>query len=54
MVIAGLAATGVTRVQDIHHIQRGYEDLVQKLRGLGAEIREEEADEDAESINNFA
>ena len=38
MVIAGLAAQGVTEVGDIHHIERGYEDLVGKLQGLGADI----------------
>ena len=54
MVIAGLSAEGVTRVTEIHHIQRGYEDLVQKLRGLGADICEEEISEEAESAKNLA
>ncbi len=54
IVIAGLAAQGVTRVTDIHHIQRGYEDLVAKLRGLGAEIREEELPEESETGRNLA
>ena len=54
IVIAGLAAQGVTRIQEIHHIQRGYEDMVGKLRGLGADIREEEAPEEAESGRNLA
>jgi len=40
MVIAGLCACGVTVVEDIHHIERGYENLVGKLRGLGADILE--------------
>ena len=39
MVIAGLAATGETEVDCIHHIERGYEDIVRKLSGLGADIR---------------
>jgi UDP-N-acetylglucosamine 1-carboxyvinyltransferase len=38
MVIAGLCADGVTYVEDIHHIERGYEDIVEKLRGVGADI----------------
>ncbi|MEA4964358.1 MAG: UDP-N-acetylglucosamine 1-carboxyvinyltransferase [Oscillospiraceae bacterium] len=38
MVIAGLAAEGVTVVEDVHYIERGYEDLVGKLRALGAVI----------------
>ena len=39
MVIAGLAAKGETIVEEIEYIERGYEDLIGKLRGLGAEIR---------------
>lgn len=39
MVIAGLAAKGVTEVDDIYHIERGYEHLVDKLAALGADIR---------------
>lgn len=38
LVLAGLAAKGQTQVFDIHHIDRGYENLDIKLRGLGAEI----------------
>jgi len=39
LVIAGLAAEGVTFVEHIHFIERGYEQLVQKLTALGAKIR---------------
>ena len=38
MVVAGLAASGVTEVEDISHIERGYEDLVEKLKSVGADI----------------
>ena len=38
LVIAGLAADGITTVDDIMYIQRGYEDFEGKLRGLGADI----------------
>ena len=38
LVIAGLAAEGETIVHDIHHIDRGYENYVGKLRALGAQI----------------
>ena len=38
MVIAGLCARGVTEVEDVQFIERGYEDFVGKLRSLGAEI----------------
>ena len=40
MVIAGLCAKGTTEVEDVRHIERGYETPVEKLRGLGADIRE--------------
>ena len=39
LVIAGLAAKGTTRVQNIHFVERGYEDLIGKLSALGADIR---------------
>ena len=39
MVIAGLCARGVTVVEDIHYIERGYENFVGKLQALGADIR---------------
>lgn len=38
MVIAGLAAQGVTEIDGIHHIERGYETLVEKLAAVGADI----------------
>lgn len=38
LVIAGLAADGITVVKNIHFIQRGYVDIVKDLRELGAEI----------------
>ena len=38
MVIAGVAAEGITRVYEPHHIRRGYESLEMKLRNLGARI----------------
>jgi len=38
MVIAGLAALGTTEIEGVHYIERGYEDLVGKLRAVGADI----------------
>ena len=38
LVIAGLAAKGVTEIEDIYHIERGYECFEEKLRKLGADI----------------
>ena len=45
MVIAGLAADGTTVVEEIEYIERGYECLVEKLRGLGAQIKRVETPE---------
>ena len=39
LIIAGLAAEGTTRVENIHYVERGYERLVEKLTALGAKIR---------------
>ncbi|MDX1917385.1 MAG: UDP-N-acetylglucosamine 1-carboxyvinyltransferase [Rickettsiaceae bacterium] len=38
LVIAGLIARGKTKVQRVYHLDRGYENLVQKLKACGAEI----------------
>ncbi|MBQ1234638.1 MAG: UDP-N-acetylglucosamine 1-carboxyvinyltransferase [Oscillospiraceae bacterium] len=43
MIIAGLMADGITEVHNIKHIERGYENVVQKLKGIGAEIVKTEA-----------
>jgi UDP-N-acetylglucosamine 1-carboxyvinyltransferase len=42
LVVAGLAADGDTVVNRVYHIDRGYERIEAKLRGLGADIRREE------------
>ena len=39
LVIAGLAAQGTTYVEHIHFIERGYENLIEKLTAIGADIR---------------
>lgn len=39
MVIAALAADGVSEISEIHHIDRGYEDMEGKLTALGARVR---------------
>jgi UDP-N-acetylglucosamine 1-carboxyvinyltransferase len=41
LVIAALGADGESVVQDIHHLERGYEDLPDKLRRLGAQVEVE-------------
>lgn len=39
LIIAGLVAEGVTNVANIHFVERGYENLIEKFTGLGATIR---------------
>ena len=39
LVLAGLVADGQTEIDKIHHIDRGYEDIIQKLTGCGALIK---------------
>ena len=41
LIIAALTIDGETEISDIYHIDRGYENLVEKFRGLGADIRRE-------------
>ncbi|MGN1074632.1 MAG: UDP-N-acetylglucosamine 1-carboxyvinyltransferase, partial [Eubacteriales bacterium] len=48
LVIAGLAASGETEVSGIAHIERGYENFVEKLQSLGADIRRVEFPEPEE------
>ncbi|MDH5797668.1 MAG: UDP-N-acetylglucosamine 1-carboxyvinyltransferase, partial [Paracoccaceae bacterium] len=38
LILAGLAAEGETLVSRVYHLDRGYEHVVRKLRGVGAEI----------------
>ena len=38
LVLAGLVANGETTIDRVYHIDRGYEDIVKKLRGVGAQI----------------
>ena len=53
MIVAGLAAEGVTEIDQIHHIERGYEGIVEKLAKLGADIQAKYyPDEDWRSNNN--
>ncbi|MCR5630057.1 UDP-N-acetylglucosamine 1-carboxyvinyltransferase [Eubacterium sp.] len=50
LVIAGIAATGYTTVDEIQYIQRGYEDFEGKLRKLGAVIERVDADYDEQKF----
>lgn len=52
LVIAGLAADGFTTIDQIHYIERGYENFAEKIRGLGGKM--EKVDEDDErAIQKF-
>ncbi|MBQ9766398.1 MAG: UDP-N-acetylglucosamine 1-carboxyvinyltransferase [Lachnospiraceae bacterium] len=50
LVMAGLAAQGYTVIDNIEYIERGYENLVEKLRGLGALIDKVETDKDIQKF----
>ncbi len=39
LIIAGLAASGITEIEDIFHIERGYDGMEVKLREIGADIK---------------
>jgi UDP-N-acetylglucosamine 1-carboxyvinyltransferase len=44
LVVAGLAAEGTTSIDQVHHIDRGYDDLVGRLRAIGATVSREPTD----------
>ncbi|WP_438447476.1 UDP-N-acetylglucosamine 1-carboxyvinyltransferase [Gorillibacterium sp. sgz5001074] len=58
LILAGLAAEGETEVTGLHHVDRGYVDIVGRLRGLGADIRrigeETEMEEERTDLGIFA
>lgn len=51
LVIAGLAADGITTIDDIKYIERGYEDFPSKLLGLGAVIEKVDNEKDARKFS---
>ena len=46
MIIAALAAEGTSEISNVQYIERGYEDIIEKLRAIGARIECVEAEED--------
>ena len=48
MLIAALAARGISEITNVQYIERGYEDVVGKLRGIGGSIRAVEVPEEEE------
>ena len=41
LVAAALKADGTSKIHDIEHIERGYENFVEKLKNLGVDIKKE-------------
>jgi len=53
MIIAALIAEGTTEIEQIYHIERGYEDIVEKLRAVGADIKKiEDYSADTDSMSS--
>ncbi len=50
LIVAGLAAEGVTEIHNVSYIKRGYDSIVEKLQGLGADISELPLDEEPAEI----
>jgi len=50
LVLAALAADGISTVDDIRYVERGYEDFDEKLRGLGAQIEKIESERDLQKF----
>ncbi len=50
LLIAGLIAAGNTEIEEIYHIERGYENVVEKFRLLGAEIERREFPDDDQKV----
>ncbi|MBP8593584.1 MAG: UDP-N-acetylglucosamine 1-carboxyvinyltransferase [Ruminococcus sp.] len=51
LIIAGLAASGITEIEDIFHIERGYDCMEGKLRALGADIEKVSVPDKADAKN---
>jgi UDP-N-acetylglucosamine 1-carboxyvinyltransferase len=52
LVVAGLAAEGMTTVEGLHHLDRGYESIETKLRSLGAKIERVIVDENGKVLRS--
>ena len=53
MLIAGMCAHGKTTIEEIYHIERGYEKIVEKLRGIGADISKVDFPDNAEKEDKY-
>lgn len=54
LIIAGLTANGVTELTELHHVDRGYVDIVGKFSGLGAQIKRVNVDEEEASMHHHS
>lgn len=54
LIIAGLAASGITEIDEIHHIERGYDCMEKKLKMLGADIEKVSVFDDGEKSDKKA
>ncbi len=53
LIVAGLMAKGITEISNLEHVDRGYENLVVKLKGLGAKVWRENFDiEELDEVNH--
>jgi len=50
MIIAAMAAEGTSEITNVHYVERGYEDIVEKLSGIGADIQVVEVPDPADQI----
>lgn len=46
LIIAGIAANGITEIYNLNHIDRGYENIEEKFKNLGAKIERVETQEE--------
>ncbi len=53
MVIAGLCAQGVTELEGVEYIERGYEEIIRKLRGVGADIQSVTVPESSDKLQRI-
>ena len=52
MLIAALAAQGISEITNVQYIERGYEDVIEKIRGIGGSIRAVEIQEDEHAVSS--
>ena len=50
LIIAGLVASGTTEISSIHYIERGYEEIIEKLCALGADIKKQYVPEEDAAV----